>query len=153
MIPFRALPILLALAACGAPVAYNAVEGPRGGASLSASQLQAQGVQAVNVARAQAGIAPVIVNPQLQTAAQNFAAQPGEVTILSRARTAGYTGCVLSETLASGQSSAEAALSRWLASSSERDALMSSGSTEIGLGVAPDPAGGNRWALALGTPC
>lgn len=148
-----ALPLLVALAACAEPVAYNAVEGPRGGAALSSAQLQAQGVQAINVARAQAGIGPVTVAPLLQSAAQSFATQPGEVSILSRARTNGYPGCVLSETFASGQSSADAVLARWLASPSQREAVMSATVTEIGLGVAPDPAGGNRWALASGAAC
>ncbi|TVP68982.1 MAG: CAP domain-containing protein [Leptolyngbya sp. LCM1.Bin17] len=116
----------------------------------------------VNQARQQAGVDPLSLNPQLNTAAQGHAqdmASTGRLshtgsdgsTMRSRIDATDYRWRAIGENVAMGQPTAAAVLESWLNSPGHRQNLLNPTFTELGLGWAE--AGGRLyWVQVFAQP-
>lgn len=100
----------------------------------------------VNMERASEGLAPYTWNAELAIAAQLHAIDMDEEGYFShdsqdgrnfatRARDAGYDASPTGENIARGQRSPEQVMTSWMGSDGHRRNILSSGSTEIGIGL------------------
>ena len=109
----------------------------------------------VNQARAQAGLASLTMDPQLNQSAQsysdymasaNFYAHDGPdgSTPLSRMNAAGFPGTgTWGENIAAGYSDAASVMQAWMASPGHRANILNSAFTQIGIGAAVNP--NSQW--------
>lgn len=142
--------------------------------SAVATETKAQNLSAVPVnsgamARAISGYRlshgrpPVVVSPQLNALALNQSMAMARIDQLShsvagplgtRLRAGGYIWRAAAENVAAGQTSAEAALAAWQASSGHRQNLLRSSVTQIGIAAVRN--GNSRygvyWTLILARP-
>jgi len=108
-------------------------------------------VTLVNLDRAQNGLPPLRVAPQLSASAQAYATEmanqgffahqgPDGSTMVSRDESAGYHNwTVLEENLAAGDSTAASAVNSWMTSSPHRANILSPDIAETGVGFAVRP--------------
>jgi uncharacterized protein YkwD len=129
----------------------------------SARACEQQLIAVVNQFRIDNGVPPLLHNPLLSAAAQQYADIVASQGILShtadgrtldaRVETAGYSDWIaLGENIAGGYATAEEALKGWLASAPHRHNLLSPAFTETGVGCAwnPDSAYGYFWVQDFG---
>ncbi|MBZ0293154.1 MAG: CAP domain-containing protein [Anaerolineae bacterium] len=100
----------------------------------------------VNGRRCRAGLAPLVLNNSLTTAAQthsdrmaslNFFAHDdpyNSSTFITRAQAAGYSGSYMGENIAAGQNSVDDAFRAWWQSSGHKANIMNPSYREMGLG-------------------
>jgi uncharacterized protein YkwD len=121
-------------------------------------------VDLTNVERQKAGLAPLVVNPQLMQAAQiqsgNMArlgimshelpgtAQP---TLTDRAAAVGYNYTTLGENIAFNYPDADAVVAGWMASPGHRANILNGSFTEIGVSVAYDAQGQPYYTQVFGS--
>ncbi len=139
-----------------------------GGLSSTEQPEIAQVLELVNAQRALAACAPVSLNPQLSTAAQNHAQDMAARNFFShmnpdgqssgdRATLAGYNWFSLGENIAAGQQSAEEVMLGaygWMASPGHMANILNCSFTEIGVGHV-NQAGStydHYWVQVFGTP-
>jgi Cysteine-rich secretory protein family/IPT/TIG domain len=114
----------------------------------------------VNQRRAEAGLRPLRIQPQLQQSAQKYAEQMAATsnfshtgndgsTPFSRMAAAGYRGTTMGENIARGFSNAESVMLAWMNSAGHRANILNPGYTEIGIGVATGE-GGKNWVQDFG---
>lgn len=114
---------------------------------------------AINAARAQSGLAPLALDPQLSARAQSHACDmarrgyfdhtaPDGTGLMDRAR--GLTGyCAFAENIARGQQDIPTVMAIWLRSPGHRANLLDPGLTHVGLGR----AAGAHWVQVFAGPC
>lgn len=148
----RSLPLLL-LMACGLDVSDGRPPVPAQPPVASGSF-----ETLLNSARADAGVARVVVSPKLVAAAQRHADDMSAKGYLShtgadgrklrdRVRAAGYGYCWIAENIAHGQRTNAQVMSRWMASPGHRTNALDPRAKEFGLGRAS-----SYWVLVLGRP-
>lgn len=114
----------------------------------------------VNERRAEAGLRPLRIQPQLQQAAQKYAEQMAGTssfshtgsdgsTPFSRMAAAGYRGTMMGENIARGFSNAESVMLAWMNSAGHRANILNPGYTDIGIGSAQGQ-GGLSWVQDFG---
>lgn len=122
-------------------------------------------VARINAIRAQNGLNPLVVQPQLTASAQAYAqamaagkffghVAPNGSTLVTRDEAAGYSGwSVLEENLAAGQPTAAAVVDAWMHSQSHRDDILSPRVRETGVGFVfvPGSPYGYYWVEEFGT--
>jgi uncharacterized protein YkwD len=121
-----------------------------------------QVVDQINSFRQRSGRYPVVVNPELQTAAQSFAEHMARTAVFShsadgrqpqhRAMQAGYESMMVTENIAYQGSSGNLAsqlVNMWIGSPGHYANLMRSDLTETGVGVAQSPYNGQFYAVQL----
>ena len=118
-----------------------------------------QVVDLVNAYRRQAGLPLLRVNPSLTAAAQSYAqvlASSGcfghscGSDMYSRTWWAGYPSRRIGESIAGGQRTPESAMAMWMGSWAHRNNILSSGYSEIGVGVAYGGYYGVYWVQVFG---
>lgn len=118
-------------------------------------------VQLVNAARAKAGCRPVTVNSALARAAQAHSADMARNnyfshtsldgrTAMQRMRAAGFTGSLMGENIAAGQTTADSVMSAWMKSSGHRANILNCGYRFIGVGHATGGYYGHYWTQDFG---
>ncbi|EWT07409.1 hypothetical protein N864_07145 [Intrasporangium chromatireducens Q5-1] len=118
-------------------------------------------VQLVNAARAKAGCRPVSVNSALTGAAQAHSADMARNnyfshtsldgrTAMQRMRAAGFTGSLMGENIAAGQTTADSVMSAWMKSSGHRANILNCGYRFIGVGHATGGSYGHYWTQDFG---
>ncbi|MDR5654517.1 CAP domain-containing protein [Ruixingdingia sedimenti] len=154
MIRRAALALLLAAALPGTAAAACTL-------APQSAQAEAETLRAVNAARADAGAAPLTLDPRVTAAARRQAcdiAAMGQLThrgrdgsnVMGRLRAAGYPPRYASENAGAGLRSAAEAVAAWLGSPPHRKNMLNPNARHMGLGVVP--TGGNLrtvWVLAL----
>jgi uncharacterized protein YkwD len=101
----------------------------------------------VNAARTAAGLAPLIADPRLNTAAQKHADDmlsrryynhltPEGFTPRDRAREAGFGADLIAENIAEGQFSVDEVMDGWMKSEGHRANILNPRVTELGVGLA-----------------
>lgn len=120
----------------------------RAEAPSNAGELASQVVALTNAERARAGLAPVVLNFELNASAQGYADtlapgncfghQCGPLPQLSqRVESAGYTGwSALGENVAAGALSPEQVVAGWMSSPGHRANILNGRFTELGVGIA-----------------
>lgn len=119
---------------------------------LAATPVWADGdaLALVNKARAGAGCAALVVNPQLQAAAKGHAKAMAEQNFFShtgadgskmqgRIAAQGYNGRKLAENIAAGQPNAKSVVSGWLKSAGHKRNMLDCDFTETGLALVDQP--------------
>ncbi len=116
----------------------------------------------INRARARRGCVALLVRSSLQTSsgrhdalmarARRLSHQlPGEATLRTRVAAAGYTNAkLLGEVLAVGPTTASAAVTRWMNSSTHRALLLDCRFRAVGAGYALSGDGNRWWTIDLG---
>lgn len=133
-------------------------------AALLAAPAGAASLDAVNAARAEAGLEPVTENAALVSAAQAQAAHmaaagtlthegPEGASILERVTGTGYRSCFAAENVAMGQMGEDSVIGAWMNSKGHRRNILADRATDAGLAKATDAAGRPYWALVLATGC
>ncbi|MBK4216331.1 CAP domain-containing protein [Paracoccus caeni] len=162
-----ALISVVAIAGCGRdrgafPQGEALVAG--GGAVCAADPLLPSAmVDAVNAARAGQGKSLLKPDERLSGIAQSHACDIASHNrasvegsdgsgVVDRARAARYPTCGVAQLVSVG-GSADAAVSRWLASGPHRDELLAQTPVDIGAGVVRGPDGRLWWSLVLGENC
>jgi len=121
-----------------------------------------QVVDQINNFRARSARPPVVANPELQAAAQNFAEHMARTAVFShtadgrqpshRAMQAGYESMMVTENIAYQGSSgnlAQQLVNMWIGSPGHYANLMRHDLTETGVGVARSPYNGQYYAVQL----
>jgi len=147
---------LLALALSGAALACP--DAPR----AEAERMTAL----INADRAARNLAPLRHDPQLAALAQAHACDmarngffshtgSGGVSFMQRVRAAGgLRGCVMSENIAMGVRSSDAAHRLWMDSSGHRANILRADNARVGLGIATPRGGrGMRWVTVFAGGC
>jgi uncharacterized protein YkwD len=129
------------------------------------SPLEQQIVNLTNQARQQAGLAPLLISPQLVTAARTHANDmarldvmehtlPGvaQPTLEDRARAVGYSYSWLGENIADGFTDAVNLFANWMASDGHRANILSPNYTQIGVAIAYSAQGDPYWCQVFGAP-
>ena len=133
-------------------------------ASPDLDGLVRQALTLVNIERARVGVAPLTLNQELTSAAEEYACVmaaedffdhvhpvtgegPGD-----RAAAAGYEFFAVGENLAAGQATAAEAVEGWMNSSEHRDNLLSPEWKETGIGVRRGGTYGIYWVQEFGKP-
>ena len=150
--------VLVLLAVVAAPPSGAAAE-----PVAAREAFTARVVELTNAERARAGLAPLMINPNLVGAAQGyaevlasgdcFAHTCGPVPELERRiEQAGYTAWIaLGENIASGYPSPEQVVATWMASAGHRANILNPDFAEVGVGLAPGGRhGGISWVQAFG---
>ena len=132
-------------------------------APQDAADFAARILDLTNAERQKAGLAPLVANPQLATAAQTYSqvlASTGcfEHTcgpvpnFADRDAQAGYTGwTAIGENIAAGYPSPEAVVAGWMASPGHRANILSPKYTELGVGVVTGAGSlGTYWTQEFG---
>jgi uncharacterized protein YkwD len=108
--------------------------------------MEQQMLQLINQRRKAAGLQEMSLDGNLSTAARNHSAYmssgrgrcghvgEGGSSPFDRAKTAGYNGQVIGETVACGYTTAQAAVDGWWSSPPHKAILMSQNGRQIGLG-------------------
>ncbi len=127
-------------------------------------QLADQVLQLINFERAEADLAPVVVNPVLTKIASDFAcrmidhefflhqdpdtgAGPGD-----RAREAAYSFYAVGENLAAGQATAAEVMDVWMESPAHRDNILDARWQEVGIAVRFGGEYSIYWVQEFGDP-
>lgn len=119
----------------------------------------------VNSIRADSGLAPLSICPELTASARRYAEYMGKAsffghqgpdgsTLVSRNEGAGYTGwTIMAENLAAGQTDAQAVVRAWMDSPSHRANILSPQVREIGVGYVfrPGSVYGHYWVQEFGS--
>lgn len=122
-------------------------------------------VDLTNQARAEVGLTPLLVNDQLQRAAQIHAENVARMnrlahelpesatpTLADRARVVGYSYSMLAENLAFNYASPARAVDGWLGSAGHRLNLLNPDLTEIGVAIARNSLGQAYYIQVIGRP-
>lgn len=118
-------------------------------------------VDLVNQVRQEHGLAPVVVDPALEAAANGHAAHMaavgqmahdgiGDGTMQTRATEAGFQGSRMAENVAAGQQSPEQVMQSWMQSPGHRANVLDPALTSIGVGVEQDAEGQQYWSQSFG---
>ena len=140
------------LAGCGAG---------SGGYTIRDRQVQENMLDGVNALRAPSGLAPLVTDEALISAAMRHAkdmsvqARPWNwgsdgSSPIQRVVQAGYNGVFLSELIAETFESETDTLAAWFSNPVYRDAILDSRATRMGLGYHQDSNGKIWWAMELG---
>ena len=154
MIRALSLPLLGILAACS-----RGGSGPVGPGDPG--EIRLRHVDAVNAARAQAGVGPVQLSAELNAAAETHARDMSvqqrawhfgsDLTgPRERAARAGYLGEIVGENISEGSDSDLTALSAWLKFQDTQDIILSPKARGVGLGWYQEPSGKIWWVQLLG---
>ena len=154
---------------CNTPAAGSVPASPRTERSKSVAailpdiaKVEAAIIEITNTVRADAKLNPVVVSPQLTTAARTYAellARTGQFSheadgkLSDRTQRAGYQHCTIAENLAMHKDSrgfetralAVSAMEGWLNSPGHRKNLMTTEVTQIGVAVAKAPDGDPKY--------
>jgi len=114
----------------------------------------------VNQRRAEAGLKPLRIQPQLQQAAQKYADQMAGAssfshtgtdgsTPFSRMAAAGFHGTMMGENIARGFSNPTSVMEAWMNSAGHRANILNPGYTDLGVGIAKGE-GGMNWVQDFG---
>jgi uncharacterized protein YkwD len=134
-----------------------------GGAPDNAAVATARVLELTNAERQRAGLAPLVLSPQLSQAAQRysevlstdgcFGHTCGPVPeMVQRVSQAGYDGWTnVGENIAAGYPSPEAVVAGWMASPGHRENILSPAYHEIGLGLAGGGQLGAYWTQEFGS--
>jgi uncharacterized protein YkwD len=118
----------------------------------------------VNGVRADAGLAPLVIDPLLSAVADEFACEMiregflahtnprEEVSPGERLTSAGYIYYAMGENLAAGQSSPEEVVADWLASEAHRTNILSPEWGEVGIAVRQGGEFGWYWVQEFADP-
>ena len=154
--PFlAALAVLLALAACESGGTGHKIN------PADADAIRLRNLDAVNAARAQAGVGPVQISAQLNAAADTHARDMSVqgrawhfgsdlTSPRERAFRAGYRGEVLGENISEGADSDLTVLKSWLDFADTRNVLLDPAARGLGLGWYEEPTGKSWWVQLLG---
>jgi len=158
----------LALAGCaeltgGAPrldASGASVRGTYTVTDKNVANVRLRGLETVNNARQAAGVAPVVMDHNLEVAAMRhsasmsqqqrawpFGAQGDAPT--DRVRDAGYPGHLIGELMSETYETEVQAIDTWLKSPEQRTILLDPQATRIGLGVFQDPSMKLWWTLTV----
>lgn len=167
-LPFLALAAMLALAAC--QPALQATLGPDGKPIPVAyritpqeeAQIPVRLLGQVNILRAQSGLGPLALSPQLSAAsaahardmaAQNRAWHFGSdgSSPLDRAKRQGYFGALIGENISETYENEISTLSAWMQARDTRDVIMDPAATQLGIGWLQEPTNKIWWALNIGS--
>ena len=167
-LPYLALAAMLALAACQTapqptlgpdgkpiPVAYRIT--PK-----EEAQIPVRLLGQVNILRAQSGLGPLALSPQLSAAsaahardmaAQNRAWHFGSdgSSPLDRAKRQGYFGPLMGENISETYENEISTLSAWMQARDTRDVIMDPSATQLGIGWLQEPTNKIWWALNIGS--
>jgi uncharacterized protein YkwD len=116
----------------------------------------------VNAERQKGGLPPLILDAQLNQAAQRHAqdlANQGNLnhtgsdgsTMQSRIEATGYSWTAIGENIAMGQTTPQAVMTSWMGSSGHRQNIVNPAFSEIGLGYVED-GGTKYWVQVFATP-
>lgn len=157
--PLVTVLLLLSFALRAVPVSAAPLDAP-----LDASAYSVRVLDLTNVERQKAGLAPLVMNAQLSTAAESYSKvlassgcfdhTCGSVpNFADRATQAGYTGWnSLGENIAAGYATPEDVVSGWMQSPGHRANMLSSKFTEIGVGVVSGSGSyGTYWTQEFGS--
>lgn len=120
-------------------------------------------VERTNAVRAQYGLAPLAIHPQLVQAAQAHSADQAArqrmshtgsngSTVADRVDAVGYSWSGLAENVAAGQSTATGVTDAWLGSPGHRANMLNGSLVHIGVAVAYSSTGTPYWTMVLGAP-
>ena len=137
---------------------------PSAAAIASAGSPASDVVAQINAVRGQNGLAPLVVQSQLNASAQGFAqamaagrffahVAPNGSTMASRDEASGYTGWTnLEENIAAGQTTPAAVVNAWMQSPPHRGNLLSPKVTDTGVGFVYVPGSpyGYYWVQEFG---
>lgn len=161
--------VLAVVSACASPASPTempeAPAAPEAPAGSGASAMAGTVVQLTNAERSKAGLPALRSNARLTEAAQLHADQMARAGRLDhvlsggqyprpqdRLAAAGYEWSAYAENIAMGQPSAAAVVDGWMHSSGHRNNILSTSTTEIGVGYARDSAGRPYWVQVFGKP-
>lgn len=116
----------------------------------------------VNAERQQAGVPPLVMDENLNQAAQRQAedlAHRGQLshvgsdgsTLQTRIEDTGYTWSAIGENIAMGQTSPQAVMDSWMDSTRHRQNILNPAFSELGLGYV-EMAGQKYWVQLFATP-
>lgn len=120
-------------------------------------------VERTNEVRAQYGLAPLVIHPQLTQAAQAHSNDQAAhqrmshtgsngSTMADRVDTTGYSWSRIAENVAAGQRTPIAATDAWLGSPGHRANMLNGALVHIGVAVAYSSTGTPYWTMVLGAP-
>jgi uncharacterized protein YkwD len=150
--------------ACATPASPTEMPAPPAGGGGAPAIVSAI-VQLTNAERSNAGLPALRASSRLNEAAQLHADQMARLGRLAhelsgaqyprpedRLAAAGYQWSAYAENIAMGQSTAAAAMDSWMHSSGHRANILSTSTTEIGVGYARDSAGRPYYVQVFGRP-
>ncbi|SLN49229.1 Cysteine-rich secretory protein family protein [Aquimixticola soesokkakensis] len=155
--------VALALSAC-IPIVIPAQPTVRASTTPTAQEaLSSEGaamVRAINAERSARGIAPLVADPALTTAAVRHAQDmqansyfahksPSGSTHVKRIAAAGYSACYAAENIAQGQPSVAAVTASWMASAGHRTNILD----PRGQAVGAAKTDGGYWVMVFAAPC
>lgn len=125
--------------------------------------ISSQCADLVNVARANAGVAPVAVNGYLNSAAEHFSAEQAKRQVMThtgsngstageRITAEGYSWSTWAENVAAGQADCATVVGAWMGSAGHRANILNASLTEIGVGAVTGANGVNYWTMDFATP-
>jgi uncharacterized protein YkwD len=125
------------------------------------AQFVARVLELVNVERQNVGLSPLTANTALMSAAQGYAGVMGDSTCFAhdcngstlsgRINQAGYANWTnVGENIALGQTTPEAVMAAWMASSGHRGNILGTSYKEIGVGLAARSNGQLVWVQEFG---
>lgn len=155
--PLVALAMLVALAACEAPMAPRAAAPAPALTQVSTASVPTELTQ-INALRRAAGVGALQPSAALDRAAELHAADmvrsgyfshtgTNGSSVGDRARQQGYRYGLIAENIAQGDPSLAAVLDSWMGSSGHRRNLLNRRVTDYGLAQ-----NGRTWVMVLGTP-
>jgi uncharacterized protein YkwD len=120
-------------------------------------------VERTNDVRAQHGLAPLAIHPQLMQAAQAHSADQAAQqrmshtgsngsTVADRVEAIGYVWSGIAENVAAGQPAATSVTDAWLGSPGHRANMLNASLVHVGVAVAYSPTGTPYWTMVLGAP-
>lgn len=171
--PILALAAALMLAGCGLQLPIGGQPAPQVGPDgqpipvayritpREEAEIPARVVGQVNMLRANSGLSPLTLSPQLAAAAmahsrdmsaQNRAWHFGSdgSSPLDRVQRQGYTGSLLGEDISETYENDIATLGAWMQTRDTRDILMDPGARELGLGWFQEPTNKIWWTVLVG---
>lgn len=159
-LPVAVVALLLAAAAC-APAQRQATGGVPRLSAADAGTIRLRHLDAVNAARAQAGLAPLQLSAELNAASDTHARDMSVqkrawhfgsdlTSWRERAFRAGYRGEVLGENIFEGADDDLKVLRYWLEVPDTRRVVMNPEGRGLGLGWHQDPGGKLWWVQVVG---
>jgi uncharacterized protein YkwD len=119
-------------------------------------------IDLTNEQRKLAKLKPVEANPLLFAAARKHAAEMAKrdklenefdnVTLADRVQIEKYRFTYIGSNIAMGQRTAKQVVEGWMKNEGHRDTMLTSGFTEIGVGVEKNAKGQLYWTQVFGTP-
>ena len=128
-----------------------------------ASDPAAEVVERTNAVRAQHGLAPLQIHPQMMHAAQAHSNDQAAMSRMShtgsngstmavRVDATGYAWSRIAENVAAGQGTAQLVTDAWLDSPGHRANMLNADLVHIGVAVTTSPSGTPYWTMVLATP-